>query len=118
MDKGSSEKCGALREWVDQRAMTYLGVKTLLEAADSLYRQAAMLDDRVRLGEQLDLQEIDTFVEEQAKNLIRTCVGEIWVRESLKVLIEERGHELVVKSFKAYERAYEEEQQKEQTNEA
>jgi hypothetical protein len=116
MEQGSTEKCSTLRKWVDQRAMTYLGVKTLLEAADYLYDQAVMLEDRVRLGEQLTAQEIETFVEEQAKNLIRTCVGEIWVRESLKVLIEERGHELVMKCFKAYERTYEEEQQKEQAN--
>jgi hypothetical protein len=97
------EKCATLRDWVEERALVYLGVRTLLEAADYLYRQAAVLDDRLRLGEQLSEQETEKFVEEQAKNLIRTGIGEIGVRDSLKVVIEEGGYEEVAQYLKTYE---------------
>jgi hypothetical protein len=92
-----------LRNWVDARTVMYLRFRELIEAADALYRQAALLDDRLRLGEQLSEQEVEQFVEQQAKNLMKTSANEISLMDSLSVLIEECGYEMVIKCLKTYE---------------
>ena len=97
------KKYSMLRNFVDARAVMYLRFRELVEAADTLYRQAAILDDRLRLGEQVSEQDVELFVEQQAKNLIKTSANEISLMDSVKVLIEECGHEAVIKCLKIYE---------------
>ena len=106
------KKYSILRNFVEARALMYLRFRELIEAADALYRQAAILDDRLRLGEQVSEREVELFVEQQAKNLIKTSANEISLMDSLRVLIEECGYEVVIKCLKTYE----EEQQRGKAN--
>lgn len=95
------EELAALRVLVKDRTTMYQNIRTLLEAADAIYRAAQPFDEDVRAFEEIPESELDEFVEEEAERLLKTVTQMASAKWCMYILVDVYGSDALLEELEA-----------------